>query len=649
MNTMQAYPQNSVLSQPKTVCHWPNLMWWVVLICAVMAIQELPRFLGRAPTPLLSIGNGTEKEAFIALVFGRVSATRELAIPATSFKAQLAALKQAGYSSTRLEHINQWWQTDKAPLQDKPMLLTFEEPNRETMAIADEMLTTLGMTALVFVDVNQLDQGNTQLVSWHQLEQMVKTGRWEVGISGCPNGDEQAFTSPTLLAQRFAQQRELLERRLRIPVIVANCSRAWYSNSEDGAKVWTQALNTASMPVGFVPAAIGANYRNDPEHSFKSIRVSKVWDQADLLAQINSHAPRRMTFIDKFQSDRPASEWVVESGEIAIENGTLRMSNKSGEQGALMPLGGTEKWQDADVEVQLKGQPEGQFWVSLRQRRGQPLVRLGISEGQVMLQSSDGIGMTKQLASRDAPSGNIALRLRVVGSRAVAYLNGQPLLARPIEVLPGADHGAFALAVWNEKGNTVGVGSEKALVTMTQVTATPLFPKCGIIAATAGPVAWTQLRKQSEELSIISPLYFNWIGGKPQTSQVRDIGMEIFAQYHRLNLQPALFIDGDTPLSDIAALSEQALVWASNPAYQGLNVILHSAMVGDEWRSFLSDLNQRMGKVGKTLTVTLLDGKEQGMPIVKNDELLLVASHNDLLSASPRVLYPSPLTTASAQ
>ncbi len=649
MNTMQIYNHNSVLPQPLTVCHWPNLLWWVVLICAIMTAQELPRFLDRTPAPLLSIGNGTEKEAFIALVFGRVSATRELAIPAASFKAQLAALKHAGYSSTRLEHINQWWETDQAPLQDKPMLLTFEEPNRETMAIADEMLTTLGMTALVFVDVNQLDQGNTQLVSWHQLEQMVKSGRWEVGISGCQNEDEQGFTSPSLLAQRFSQQREFLERRLRIPVIVANCSRAWYSNSEDGGKVWTHALDTASIPVGFVPAAVGANYRNDPKDSFKSIRVSKVWDQADLLAQLKSHEPRRIAFVDNFQADRPASEWVVESGEIAIENGTLRMSNKSGEQGALMPLGGTEKWQDADVEVQLKGKPDGQFWMSLRQRRGQPLVRLGIAEGQVMLQSSDGIGMTNLLASHDAPSGKITLRLRVIGFRAVAYLNGQPLLARPIEVLPGTDYGAFSLAVWNEQENAVVGVSEKALANMRQVTATPLFQKCGIISATAGPVAWTQLRQQSEELSIISPLYFKWIGGKPQSAQVRDISMEIFAQYHRLNLQPALFIDKDTPLSDVATLTEQALAWASDPAYQGLNVILNSSMVGDEWQLFLSDLNKRMSKAGKTLTVTRLDGKEQDMPIVGKDELLLVASHNDLLPASPRLLYPYPITMALAQ
>jgi hypothetical protein len=648
VTTMQAFiknlepPNNERRRKARSqqIRHWRNLVGWLVLIGVVIAVKELPGFLASKsppPAPESSTAIGTEKEAFIALVFGRVSTTRELAIPASSFEAQITALKQADYSSLRVEQINQWKRTDTATLPAKPVLLTFEEANRETMEIADKILATQGMTALVFVDVNQLDEGNIQLVSWHQLEQLVKSGRWEVGVSGCPYGDIQAFTSPALLAQKFAQQREVLESRLHIPVVAVDCPHALNSNYGDDATVWTQVLNEASLPVGFVAAPFGANYRNDPISSLRRIRISRTWDQADLLSQITSHTPRRVSFVDKFESDQPAMDWVVDNGEITIEDGNLRVINETGKQGALMTLSGTEKWRDADVEVQLKGQPEGQFWIFLRHGTNPSFVRVGIADGQVMFQVSNEIGMTSQLASHATPPGDITLRLRVVDFRATAYLNGQPLLARSIQIPPDADHGAFALAVWNDTGI---VDSGKASVHLAQVNATPLFPKCALVASTTGEVAWTQLRQQSEELSMVSPGYFSWIDGKAKAYQARDSAMETFASYHHLKILPALFIDKDTPLSDTSALTEQALTWASDPAYHGLNVILESSTVGDDWRPFLNTLNDSMSKAGKTLTVTLLGSKEH-MPLAENDGLLLVATHADLLLTAPRLFYPA--------
>jgi hypothetical protein len=656
---MQAITKNS--EQPNSerrrkprsqhVRHGYNLAWWLVVIGVGAALQELPRLLADKPLPpapaLATVhenrpgkGAATEKEAFIALAFSRVSTTHHLAIPAAAFEAQLTSLKQADYASVRLEQVNRWRQTGGAPLPAKPVLLTFEEANRETMEIADKMLATLGMTALVFVDVNQLNQGNIQLVSWHQLEQLANSGRWEVGVSGCPNGDDEALASPALLAQKLAQQRETLEQRLHVAVVTADCSLT--GNPDHGISVadWTQALDSAALQVGFVAAPLGANYRNEPESSFRRIRVSRTWDERVLLAQLESHAPRRTAFVDHFQTDQPDPAWVVDSGDIAIEDGGLRMANKTGEQGALMILGGTEKWQDADVEVQLKGRPEGQFWLYLRHGTGQPFVRLGVSEGRVMLQKSDGIGMTKLLASRDYPLGNPTLRLRVVGSRATAYLNGQALLIRPTEMPEGIDQGVFALAAWNESADMGAARSGDVSVHLAQVSATPLFLKGAIVTPTVGAATWSQLRQQAEALSMISPRYFAWTGGKPQDSGVRDTTIDIFTHYNHLKLLPALAIDEDTPLSDTAALTEQALIWALDPAYGGLNIILKSPADKAKWQSFLNDLNNRMGKAGKILAVTLLDNDAQAAPITASSELLLVTASAELLPATPQLLYP---------
>jgi len=637
------------------VHHWRNLGWWLILICVIVAIVELPRFLssnavGKAripshlPMSMLSGGNekGIEKEAFIALAFGKISATHELAISKSTFKAQLEALKEANYSSVRLEQIKEWKETSIKPLPSKPVLLTFEEANRETMEIADKVLAKLRMTALVFVDVNQLNQGNITLVSWHKLEALVKTGRWEVGISGCLNkSGEQENTFPEQLSTRLLQERKQLENTLGIPVVAANCSRSWSSNTGyDAASAWNNILVDASLQIGFVAAPFGANYHKDPKTSFRRIRVSRMWNETELLTKIKTHEPRRVIFSDTFQSNELASDWVVDSGKMFIEKDTLRMTNVKDEQGAMLTLGGTEKWQDAEVEVQLKGLPEGQFWISLRYGVDQPFIRLGIVNDRVLLQETNGIGKTKQLAIGDVFPNLNTLKLRVVGGRVIAYYNDKALTKRPIELEQSIKQGAFTLTVWKNKESLDGYTSEKASVNLIEVKARPVFPKNVIVKPVLKEREWAKLRQQAEQLSGISPRYFSWIDRKPQTFQVSESTMEIFTRYYHLQFLPALFISSDTPFSDAPSLTEQALEWASNPKYHGLNIILKKSLAGGEWRQVLDDLSIKMAEIGKTLSVTVMEDDRQFISTGKHKEFFLVSAKTDLLTTTPRFLYP---------
>ncbi len=635
------------------VHHWRNLTWWLILISVIVAIVELPYFFSEVsgavepshlPMSMLSVdnGKGIEKEAFIALAFGKISATHELAISKSSFKAQLGALKDAGYSSLRLEQISQWKETNMRPLPSKPVLLTFEEANRETMEIADKLLAKLGMTALVFVNVNQLNQRNITLVSWHKLEALVKTGRWEVGISGCINkSGDKTNTFPKQLSNRLLQERKQLESTLGVPIVAANCSRSWHSNTDyDALSAWNKILADASLQIGFVAAPFGANYHKDPKTSFRRIRVSKMWNETELLNQIKTHQPRRAIFSDTFQSSQLTSDWVVDSGEMIIEKNTLRMSNEKGEQGAMLTLGGTEKWEDAEVEVKLNGLPEGQFWISLRYGVDQPFIRLGIANDRVLLQETNGIGKTKQLASADVFPNLNTLKLRVVGGRVIAYFNGQALTNRPIELEPSIKYGAFTLTVWKNNKGLDGFTTEKASVNLTEVKARPVFSKNVIVKPVLKEREWTKLRQQSEQLSGISPRYFAWIDRKPQTFQVSESTMEIFTRYYHLQFLPALFISSDTPFSDASSVTEQALEWASNPKYHGLNIVLKNTLAGGEWRQVLDDLSFKMAEIGKTLSVTVIEDDRQYMSTGKQEDLFLVSAKTDLLTTAPRFLYP---------
>lgn len=632
MNTKPMAIPNPVLQEPRPVKHSINLIWWILLVSAVVFVQHTPDFvttLNPVSTPPDQSAR-MENEAFVAMVFGKISGASELAISPATFESQMTALKRSGYATIRLPDVIDWQREKGVSLPDKPVMITFEEAHRETLEAADQVLASLGMSGVVFVNPNLMDRGNIQLVSWHQLKQLVDSGRWEVGLSGCQ--DEAGGEAPALseaLAQQYSDQRETIERRVGRPVVAVDCPRFWRPAQSDTAEVWRQALRATQFSVGFVTAPLGANYRDDAWSGLRRIRVSKQWDGSKLLAQIASHAPRRKPFTDDFQAAEPAADWVVDRGVVAIEDGRLRISNEAGEQGALVVLGGTERWRNASVEVRVDGPPKGQFWISLRSKKEAPLIRVGISEGRVLLQEGGANGAINQLASDAAPTGSFTLALRVQDSRLHAYVDGSPLLDRPALVPAGAGQGSLTLAVWKDNAASLEPGG--AEVRLQRVKAEPLTPKYGIVAAAPEAGAWAALRGAADELSIISPRYFAWeSGGARQAAGNRDAALEIFAHHHRLKFLPALVIDEHTQPSELAALTEQALNWAGQPGYDGLNIVLKSSNAGfPAWRTFLATLDARLGEQGKQLVVTRLDALGQDALRLDSQSVDLVRMEGD--------------------
>lgn len=646
VNKMQSTSQLSPEIHPEKVNHWINLAWWLLLVVTVVAVHSLVDVINRKtpdPASRAMAADNIEKEAFVALVFGKVSSTGKNAIATYSFRKQLRALKESGYHSVRLARINQWRKSDDVSLPARPLLLTFEEADRETIDIADNMLARLGMTALVFVNVNELDNANIHRVSWHRLEEMAASGRWEIGISGCPHDEEGSTGFPALTSQQMTRQRVQLEQRLHAHVDSADCSSAWPSGDFDaGSDLWRNLLHEASLKTGFVAAPPGANYRAEPEALFRRIRVSKSWDQVDLLDQVENHAPRRAPFFDTFSSDRLATAWVVDSGETALADGKLRIDNQSGQKGALLLLSGTEQWRDAEAEVQLQGIPVGQFWLSLRYRPGQPFVRLGVAEEQVMLQEIDAKGVVqRQLAAVDAPSGTVRLKLRVIGSRAFGYVNGHPLLTRPASLPKGQHYGALAIAVWDGEGSGNGADAFQASAQLVQIKAAPIIARGALLISRPDATLMSQVQKNSDRLSMLSPDYFAWADGRPQSAEEKNRALEIFARFHHLDLLPALVVDGDTRLENAGKLAAQAIAWANNDAYDGLNLVVPDALANDDgWRVFLRNLAHGFDAAGKTLTVTLLNDVQSVLTHTDKHSLIMVSARPDSLSITPHIFHP---------
>ena len=123
--------------------HLRSFLWWVGLagIGAFVYWHQLPA--GAPPPPAQKLPR-PELEAFLALAFGRISETIPEALPAQTFREQLAGLEKAGYSTISLQDLDAFYRLRRS-LPERPLLLIFGEAQRETMEIADATLASLGL------------------------------------------------------------------------------------------------------------------------------------------------------------------------------------------------------------------------------------------------------------------------------------------------------------------------------------------------------------------------------------------------------------------------------------------------------------------------------------------------------------------------
>ena len=575
--------------------HLPNFLWWLGLVGFVVAafVSEKLYVYTHPDRPLHP---GREREAFVALSFGKIAEGGDDVIRSATFAAGLKALRDAGYTSVSLKEVDRLLREGKA-LPARPLVLLFEEVQRSSTEIADATLRALGFRGVAFADVPQLEAGNVDLVSRHRLAQLAASGRWEIGIAGCGGGMEKESAEASVSDADLAHDRTLLQSWTGEPPLAIDCHSPLSGGNKAGDN-WRRDLESASLRLAFVSGNPRAVYRDDPPFELRRIRVGKDWGPQELVAHVAASEPRRSPFVDDFSGAGPSPAWLVDRGELVKQGGELQIAARPGESGSLVLLGGTERWRDAYVGVQVGEVVSGQFWISLRTRPGASL-RFGLVDGDAVLQASDG-AETHQLARRRVGHREVKLGLRVIGNRAVATLDDEPLIDRPAELPAGLDYGPLALAVWDPDGG--------AKARLRRVAARPLQPECGIVAPAPVAETWEDLRGEIDELTALSPRYFAWRGNQAVTAEEQDQALGIFASYHRVKLLPAARIEMGSS-TDFGALEDQLIRWAASPGFDGLNLVVEPKLATDpKLMRMLGEVDRRLRKDRKQLALTLVGG-----------------------------------------
>jgi peptidoglycan/xylan/chitin deacetylase (PgdA/CDA1 family) len=137
-----------------------------------------------------------------------------------TFDAQLAALREHGYSVVSLGHLHDW-RAGRRELPQRCAAITFDDAFADFATEAAPLLSRHGFSATVFVPTSWVDKpagwagagySAQPLLSWGAIRDLAADGT-EFGSHSCSHTDLTTLT-PEGLATELSESKQLLEDRL---------------------------------------------------------------------------------------------------------------------------------------------------------------------------------------------------------------------------------------------------------------------------------------------------------------------------------------------------------------------------------------------------------------------------------------------------
>lgn len=119
----------------------------------------------------------------ILMYHGVVSAVDPENTDQFHFIAQMEMLKKNGYQTISLADMEAW-RAGTFVLPHKPIIITFDDGRRDSYFSTDEIFKKLGFKATIFEVSGKANTNNKFYLSWPELQQMEKSGHWDVEAHG---------------------------------------------------------------------------------------------------------------------------------------------------------------------------------------------------------------------------------------------------------------------------------------------------------------------------------------------------------------------------------------------------------------------------------------------------------------------------------
>ena len=146
-------------------------------------------------TVTVTTASSTEPTAIPVISFHGISNEGPYDVPLSTFTADMTALHNAGYHSITLQQYLDWEAGKNPVLPSKPILLTDDDGDASIQQMTS-VLQSDGYTMVAFIVTGFIDNGDTDQVTWAQLQSMVASGTWEVAFHAGADGHYDYANGP---------------------------------------------------------------------------------------------------------------------------------------------------------------------------------------------------------------------------------------------------------------------------------------------------------------------------------------------------------------------------------------------------------------------------------------------------------------------
>jgi peptidoglycan/xylan/chitin deacetylase (PgdA/CDA1 family) len=125
------------------------------------------------------------------------------------FAKQMTMIDHAGYETIGLETFVRFVCGESVDLPPRPLLLTFDDARADSWTGGDGILDELGFEAVMFVDVGRVEDGDSEYLTWEELELLRASGRWQLQLhSGRGHRQIQYGPGPNDFGPFYAYEEE---------------------------------------------------------------------------------------------------------------------------------------------------------------------------------------------------------------------------------------------------------------------------------------------------------------------------------------------------------------------------------------------------------------------------------------------------------
>ncbi len=433
---------------------------------------------------------GQAQDIPVLLYHGIVTASDGSNTPNEHFKDQMTALKRAGYETITLQDLYDFLREGKE-LPAKSIVITFDDGRNDSYYGADPILAALGYKASMFLITKQsLSEKSQYYLNKKEVEQMLRTGRWEVGSHGAnahefyavdASGKTGHFFSNKLwisdkgrleteeeftarITADLTDSKSGLEKTLEVKVIgfaFPFGNFGFPTENFRGSEEIVIRKSKEIYPLSFYQFATGqrfnSNYRghfnNEPHLFVKRIEVEADWTGEDLLRRVENADAKEMPFKDNFKNDRG---WIKTWGELALSENSLLMHPAQGETGSAAILDGTGAWRNYEFTARVAEMRGSNLYLWARFVNDDNFVACNFGPDRTQIEQvfqGNKHAIKGEVGSSLPREREFHASIKVDERRVGCYLNGR-LTVQSDFLEPSLEVGGIGIKGWDERVDT---------------------------------------------------------------------------------------------------------------------------------------------------------------------------------------------------